>query len=377
MILENQKSIFSIPSDITFLNCSYMSPMLNSVKEAAMFGLEKRGNPWKFKTDDWFGPAEEVRGLFAKIINTGKENVALAPSVSYGIATAAKNIHLTPKQKIILLDQQYPSNVYSWRELSKESGAEIITIKRGAEQTWTEAILEKINEQTGLVAIPNCHWTDGSLIDLVIVSAAVKKVKAKLVIDASQSVGAYPIDVSKIKPDFLVSVGYKWLLGPYGLGYLYMDPQYATSGIPIEYGWLNKKGSEDFSKLVEYQDQYEPGARRFDAGGFPSFIHLPMAIAGMKQLLSWGIDNVQESISTVTDAIEIKAKEFGLKVPEKRTRVGHMIGVTYPLAKVAMLSKRLAEHQVFVSFRGDKIRVAPHLYNDKNDVDRLFEVLKD
>lgn len=377
MILQNQKSLFNIPPDITFLNCSYMSPMLNSVKEAAVQGLEKRSNPWKLTTDDWFGPAEEARSLFAKIINTGKENVALTPSASYGIATAAKNIHLTAKQKIVLLDQQYPSNVYSWRELSKESGAEIITIKRNGTQTWTEAILEKVNEQTGLVAVPNCHWTDGSIVDLEKVSAAAKKVNAKLVIDASQSVGALPIDVNKIKPDFLVSVGYKWLLGPYGIGYLYIDAQYRAQGTPIEYGWLNKKGSADFSRLVEYQDQYEPGARRFDAGGFPSFVHLPMAIAGMKQLLSWGIENVQESISTVTDDIEIQAKEFGLKVPEKNTRAGHMIGVTYPLDQVAALSKKLAGHQVFVSFRGDKIRIAPHLYNDAADVEKLFNVLKD
>jgi selenocysteine lyase/cysteine desulfurase len=377
MILGSQKSLFNIPSDITFLNCSYMSPALNRVKEAAMQGLEKRSNPWNLKTDDWFGRAEEVRSLFAKIINTGKENVALTPSVSYGVATAAKNIHLTPTQKILLLDQQYPSNVYSWRELSKESGAEITTIKRNGAQTWTEAILEKINEHTGLVAIPNCHWTDGSIIDLIQVSAAAKKVNAKLVIDASQSVGALPIDVNKIKPDFLVSVGYKWLLGPYGLGYLYMDPHYGTTGTPIEYGWLNKKDSSDFSKLVEYQDLYEPGARRFDAGGYPSFVHLPMAIAGMKQLLAWGIDNVQESISTITDAIEQKAKQAGLTVPEKSTRAGHMIGVTYPLDKMAALSKRLAEHQVFVSFRGDKIRLAPHLYNDVNDVEKFFDVLGD
>ena len=156
-----------------------------------------------------------------------------------------------------------------------------------------------------------------------------------------------------------------------------MDQQYGAHGTPIEYGWLNKKGSEDFSKLVEYQDQYENGARRFDAGGFPSFIHLPMAIAGMKQLLAWGIQNVQESISTVTDAIENKAKEFGLNVPEKSTRAGHMIGVTYPLDKVAALTRKLADHHVFVSFRGDKIRIAPHLYNDVNDVETFFRMLKD
>jgi selenocysteine lyase/cysteine desulfurase len=375
MIIPNQKSLFSIPPEITFLNCATMSPLLKSAHDAGIYALEKRSHPWEIKVDDWFNPAEELRSLFAKIIQADTENIALIPSASYGIAIAAQNIPLRADQKIILLDQQYPSNVYAWRQLSYSTQAEIITVKKKADQHWTDAILEQINETTGLVAIPNCHWTDGSLIDLEVISKKVKAVNAKLVIDASQSVGACPLNIQTIQPDFLVTVGYKWLMGPYGLGYLYAAPEYCLTGKPIEYSWLNKKNSEDFTRLVDYQDDYKTGARRFDAGEFPNFIHISMAIAALSQILSWGVENIHETISALTSRIESLALQNGLTVPSGSIRAGHMIGVGFSYAEIPALSKSLADAQVYVSFRGEKMRIAPHLYNDAAAIDRLFEII--
>ena len=376
MIIPNQKHLFTIPDDVSFINCAYMSPLLKKVNEAGVAAINKRNSPWEYKIkDDWFGPAETVRSLFADIIQSSKENIALVPSVSYGIATAANNILLTPQQKILLLDQQYPSNVYSWRALSDKTGAEIITIKKEPGQTWTDAIIANIDSNTGLVAIPNCHWTDGSFIDLEKVSVETKKVNSILVIDASQSLGAYPLDINKIKPDFLVTVGYKWLLGSYGLGYLYADDKYCQSGTPIEFSWLNKLGSEDFSKLVDYEDDYKPGARRFDMGEFSAFTNLQMAIAALTQIKDWGVENIQETISLLTNEIELRAKARGFETPERESRMGHIIGIRFPNKDVGELAKKLAENKITISIRGNSMRVAPHLYNDEKDIDRLFEFL--
>lgn len=375
MILSNQKSLFDIPPEITYLNCANMSPLLKSVHEAGINGINIRNHPWKIKTDDWFSPVETLRELFARIIHTDKEHIALIPSVSYGIATAARNISLSANQKILVLDQQYPSNVYSWRELSKETGAEIITIKRKEDQSWTAATLEKIDHHTGLVALPNCHWTDGSIIDLEEISKAVRKVGAKFVIDASQSAGAYPIDVDKIKPDFLVTVGYKWLLGPYGLGYLYAGQQYFESGKPIEHSWLNKMGSDDFSRLADYPEAFRPGARRFDKGESPSFIHIPMAIQALTQILDWGVENIQDTLSELTNEINKRAEQQGLETPKRNDRVGHMIGIKLSGRDSSTLNKKLLENQVYISFRGTNMRIAPHLYNGIHDIEKLFQVI--
>lgn len=375
MILPNQKSLFSIPPGITFLNCAYMSPLLKRANEAGIEALQKRSHPWEIVIDDWFTPGETLRNLFAQIIQANRDNVALIPSVSYGIATAAKNITLRADQNIVLLDQQYPSNVYAWRELARETKSNIITVTRRDDESWTEAILQHITIDTGLVAIPNCHWTDGSLIDLEVISKRTKAVHAKLVIDASQSLGAYPLNIQKIQPDFLVTVGYKWLMGPYGLGYLYAAPEYCESGKPLEHSWLNKKESENFTRLVDYQDAYKTGARRFDAGEFPNFNNIAMAIAALTQILEWGVENIQETLAALTNKIESRAQQIGLGVPPATIRASHLIGISFPVEQIPALSKRVADHKVYVSFRGEKMRVAPHLYNDEQDVERLFEAI--
>lgn len=375
MILPNQKSLFSIPPGITFLNCAYMSPLLKRANEAGIEALQKRSHPWEIVIDDWFTPGETLRNLFAQIIQANRDNVALIPSVSYGIATAAKNITLRADQNIVLLDQQYPSNVYAWRELARETKSNIITVTRRNDESWTEAILQHITIDTGLVAIPNCHWTDGSLIDLEVISKRTKAVHAKLVIDASQSLGAYPLNIQKIQPDFLVTVGYKWLMGPYGLGYLYAAPEYCESGKPLEHSWLNKKESENFTRLVDYQDAYKTGARRFDAGEFPNFNNIAMAIAALTQILEWGVENIQETLAALTNKIESRAQQIGLGVPPATIRASHLIGISFPVEQIPALSKRVADHKVYVSFRGEKMRVAPHLYNDEQDVERLFEAI--
>jgi selenocysteine lyase/cysteine desulfurase len=352
-----------------------MSPLLKRAQESGIEALQKRSHPWEIVTDDWFAPGETLRNLFAQIIQADKDSVALIPSVSYGIATAARNIALRADQNIVLLDQQYPSNVYAWRELARETKSRIITVTKRDDESWTEAILQNITADTGLVAIPNCHWTDGSLIDLESISKHTKAVNAKLVIDASQSLGAYPLNVQKIQPDFLVTVGYKWLMGPYGLGYLYAAPEYHRSGKPLEYSWLNKKESENFTRLVDYQDEYKTGARRFDAGEFPNFNNIAMAITALTQILDWGVENIQETLATLTGKIEKKAREKGLGVPPAAMRASHLIGISFPSGQITALSKRMADHKVYVSFRGEKIRVAPHLYNDEQDVERLFEAI--
>lgn len=375
MILPNQKSQFSIPAGVTYLNCSSMSPLLNRAHLAAIAAADQCRTPWVFRSENWFNPAEEIRELVGSVIHASKDNIALVPSVSYGMAIAANNITLTPNQKIIILEEEYPSNVYVWCELSERTGAPVITVKRQGSQSWTEAVLENIHADTGLVTLPNGHWTDGSILDLEAISKKVKAVNAYLVIDGSQSVGAYPIDVEKIKPDFLATVGYKWLLGPYGLAYLYADDKYCQTGKPLEYSWMVKKGAEDFTALVKYQDEYKPGARRFDAGEFSGFINIPIAREGLKQLLTWGVENIQETLSVITGAIEERARTAGLKAPGRNTRVGHIIGIDFAGSDIKALGKKLNDHNIHISFRGTKMRIAPHLYNDLEDVNRLFESL--
>ena len=177
--------------------------------------------------------------------------------------------------------------------------------------------------------MPQVHWTDGSLIDLAAISARAQDVGARLVIDGSQSIGAMLLDVPALRPDFVVTVGYKWLLGPFGLGYLYVAEQH-RDGEPIEHNWIVRSGSEDFDRLIDYRDTYQPGARRFDVGERTKFELIPMAIAALEQLHAWQIPRVAAELATLTARIAAKAEQLGLDPLSQDHRGPHMLGIQLP-----------------------------------------------
>ncbi|MFL5619185.1 MAG: aminotransferase class V-fold PLP-dependent enzyme [Gemmatimonadaceae bacterium] len=374
--LGSQRALFEIPDDVTYLNCASMSPQLRAVTAAGIDAVRAKASPWTLRSDDWFEHAEPLRALFGRVIGADAESVALVPSVSYGLAVAAANVPVRADQSIVVLDREFPSGTYTWRELARRTGARLVTVKPEAGASWTDALLAALDDRVAVVAAPVCHWTDGSLIDLERLAPAVRATGAALVVDASQAAGAHPIDVERIKPDFLCAVGYKWLLGPYSLGYLYAAPKWHEHGVAIEQSWMTRAGAEDFTSLVDYVDEMRPGARRFDMGEFSQFTLLPMSVAALTQVLDWGVPRIAATIGALTSRIAAEAKVLGCGVPADAERVAHIVGVRLPRGLPSGFTERLAEARVFVSVRGDSLRVAPHLYNDERDVERFIAVLR-
>jgi len=195
--LPNQRELFDIPQDVAYLNCAYMSPLLKAVAAVGEQAVRRKQHPWEISPPDFFDLPDQGRELFARIIGASREDIAIVPAVSYGVAIAALNVELAAGQEILLLEDQFPSNVYSWMELAKSSGGRLITLPRtpgpltaGQQESWTARIIDAISPQTALVALPHCHWIDGSLIDLVAVGEAARNSGASLVLDVTQSAGA-------------------------------------------------------------------------------------------------------------------------------------------------------------------------------------------
>ena len=374
MNLGDQRELFEIAEGIAYLNCAYMSPQLRTVREIGELAVARKSRPWEITPHHFFEDVEEARALFARLVGAETDGVALTPSVSYGVAVAAANVEVREGQEILILEDQFPSNVYQWRELAEHSGAKLVTVPRPADHDWATAILGLLDENVAVVAVPNCHWTDGSLVDLTDVGEQAREVGAAFVVDGIQSLGAHPFDVEEVRPDFLLTSVYKWLLGPYGIGFLYVDEAY-REGTPIEHNWINRRGSEDFSRLVGYQDAFQPGARRYDVGERSNFVLLPMASEALRQILDWGVENVAETIGELTDLIEAEARRRGIEAVPAKRRARHMIGLRLGQRVPEGLASRLSEEKVFVSVRGESVRVSPHLYNTEKDVERLFEVL--
>ncbi|MCK5622655.1 MAG: aminotransferase class V-fold PLP-dependent enzyme, partial [Alphaproteobacteria bacterium] len=277
--------------------------------------------------------------------------------------------------RILLLDEQFPSNVYAWRELATRTGARIDTVPRPADDDWTVAILDRIGEDVCIAALPNNHWTDGGLIDLEKIGAALREAGAALALDVTQSLGALPLDVRRVRPDFLVSGSYKWMLGPYSLGFLYVDPRH-HGGEPLEHNWIARAGSEDFTGLVNYRDDFQPGARRFDVGELSNFALMPQANAAMRQILDWGVENIHATLSARNEAIAASAREMGIDSVSQGLRAGHYLGLRFEGGVPEGLGARLAQENIHVSVRGASMRVTPHLYNNDRDIERFLDALK-
>jgi selenocysteine lyase/cysteine desulfurase len=373
-MISCQRHLFDIPDQVAYLNCAYMSPLMNSVTEAGVRAIGRKARPWTVVSDDFFTESEQARSLFAGLIGATADDIAIVPAASYGLAVAARNLPLKRGQTVLILAEQFPSNVYTWRELARDQGAEVVAVERPADGDWTAAILETLDERTAIAALPHCHWTDGGIIDLERIGERCRAMGVALVLDITQSIGALPLDCRSIGPAFLVAGGYKWMMGPYSLGFLYVDPAH-QGGRPLEQNWIARAGSEDFARLIDYQDAYQPGARRFDVGERANFALMPAAIAAMVQLHQWTVEAIAETLAVKTAAIAERAREIGLAPMAAHARAGHFLGIRFPSGVPRGLPERLAENQVHVSLRGDSLRVTPHLYNNEADVDRLFAVL--
>lgn len=374
MSLFQERTFFNLPDNLTYLNCAAMSPQLRSVTEAGLEAVRQKERPWEM---DWFAAVESLREAVARLLAVETNAVAMIPSVSYGIAIAAANVRVREGEGIVILGEQFPSNVYAWRELARAKNARLVTVQKGPSDDWTAAVLDAIDEDTAVVSVPNCHWTDGALVDLVEVGKRARDVGAALVVDASQSLGAYPIDVAAVQPDFLVSVGYKWLMGPFGLGYLYAAPRWHEEGRPIEESWLTRSNAKEFDALVNYTDAYREGAGRFDMGEYPQMVHAPMAHAAVSQILDWGVERIQTTLGHLTDLLAEETQAMGCTVLPPEKRVGHMLGIRFPDGIPDALPGRLQEERVIVSVRGDAVRVSPHVYNGEEDVERFLDVLRE
>ncbi|MGY8915516.1 MAG: aminotransferase class V-fold PLP-dependent enzyme, partial [Flavobacteriales bacterium] len=225
---------------------------------------------------------------------------------------------------------------------------------------------------TALVAIAHVHWTDGTKFDLKAVREKTRTVGALLIIDGTQSIGALPFSVKELQPDALICGGYKWLMGPYSLGVAYYSDAF-NDGKPLEDNWMNKLHCEDFTQLTQYHDEYQPHAGRYSVGESSNFIMVPMLINALEQLIQWQPVRIQEYCQFISEHALDKLREQNCFIEENDFRGQHLFGVYLPKEmEMHTIKQRLQEHNIFVSYRGKAIRVAPNVYNQKEDFEKFL-----
>ena len=373
-MLSCQRHLFDIPDHVAYLNTAYMSPLLKTVVDNIEAGTRRKSRPWMLRVDDFYSEVDTARCLFGKIFNVPPSSIAVVPSASYGLSTAARNLSVAEGQRIIVIKNQFPSHTYPWRKIASEAGGHYVEVDIPLGEAATEYILKHMDDRTAIAALPNVLWTNGSYVDLLRIKERCNEIGAALVLDLTQSAGAMMTNLGEIRPDFAVVANYKWMLGPYSTGFLYVADQH-FEGVPLEEGWITRKGSRDFSRLTENTDGFEPGAIRYDMGERANFALMPGVVAALQQLDDWQVGRIERTLASRNQNLCTRLTDLGLSTTQSQNRGPHFIAAKLPAGSRPELLAELAKRDVFISERNGFLRITPHLWNTERDFQALHQAL--
>jgi selenocysteine lyase/cysteine desulfurase len=377
-MLPSQRDLFEMPRHICYLNSASYSPLPLKTQEAGRAGVGRKGTPWTLDASFANTQHERARAAAARLINAGPADVALIASVGYGVATAAKVVAIPRGARIIVLENDHSSPVLEWQTRAEAQGLVIETVRQPDDGDWTSAVLATIERSgappVGLASISSVHWSDGGLIDVEAIAAALRRQGAMFLIDATQSAGVLAMDVARLDPDFVIFPTYKWLLGPYGRAFVYVAKRH-QGGIPLEQTSFGRRDVRAENEVYLADLRYVADARRFDMGERDHFISMEMAAIGMEMMAEWGTAAVSQRLATLTERIAEGLRGIGVSVPERRVRAPHILSLNFKDGMTKSLVEGLAADGIYVAPRLGRMRISPHVYNDEADCDRFVAAL--
>ncbi len=412
-----QRSKFEIDPSSTYLNCAAYSPLLLASKKAGIDGIDIKMQPQNIGPDDHFKQHASLRKKISQFLNIGRnmeepdivfhdeaDRIATFPSVSYGLAIVAKNLHrldnINAKKNIVTIHEEFPNDIYAFERVANELNLAVIAVEPSSKSStddadfalyvqtmgemWNEKILQAITSETALVVVPHVHWIYGVVFQLELISRKCKACNALLVIDGSQSIGALPFDMNVIQPDALIVAAYKWMLGPYSIAFGYFGA-FFDDGIPLEESWMNRSNSGQFSNLMNHDSKYRLLAQRYNMGEFSEFIHGPMLEVACDHLIeSGGADAIYTYIQSHTADAVRKMKDLGITFINDDYRSAHLFGAILPSktrrnmpVNINEFALKLKELQIYVSVRGKALRISFNTFNNTEDLNKLISAMEE
>jgi len=277
-----------------------------------------------------------------------------------------------------VLQNDHSSPVLEWQARADAQGFTVETVRSPGDGDWTAAVLSAIERSgappVGLASISSLHWSEGALIDVEKIGAALRRQGAMFLIDGTQSVGVLTMDVRSLDPDFVIFPTYKWLLGPYGRAFIYVARRH-QDGVPLEQTASGRRDVRAENAVYFTDPRYVTDARRFDMGERDHFVSLEMAAIGMEMVAGWGLPAIAQRLAMLTDRIADGVRGIGVGVLDKHLRAPHVLSLTFKDGALAGLVEGLAAEGVYVAPRLGRMRVSPHVFNDEADADRFVAAL--
>jgi selenocysteine lyase/cysteine desulfurase len=365
---------FPWTSHTIYLNHASTGPLpARTVRVLEEFNA-KRMMPHELPDAMIFSMLDDCRSQIGRLINARETEIALATNTTFGLALAARMIHLKSGDIVLVSDREFPANVYPWVGL-RENGVTLELVPVTAEG-WPDEdriVSRLVDPRIRVLAVSLVQFSNGFQVDLARLSRETRASGTYLVVDAIQGIGQVPVDIRRTPVDFMACGGQKWLLSPWGSGFLYVRDELIAGLKPPVTGWMAYEGTDDFTQLTRYSDRLRANARRFE------MITLPYQdFAGMRAtldlMLSTTTADVQRHILELHQPVIDWAEARGVPVTSPRGVHGSGILCIAP-PDPATVQQRLRDARIIASLREGSIRLSPHFYNTREEMQRVVEVL--
>lgn len=364
-------------SKITYLNNAGTGPLPMRTVATLNDWATRRSMPWTVSDqEDVFPALNRVRGHCAKMIGAQTDEIALTPNTSHGLSFAANALPLTPDDVVLTSEREFPSIVYACQAAAVKKGFHVKTVSAQGEPVDEEALFAALDEpRVRAVFVSWVSFATGQRIDLERLGQACRERDIFLVVDAMQGVGCSVLDVNACHADIVSVGGHKWLLSPWGTGFLYVRRELVTKLQPPTVGWFVGPASENYERMLDYDLTYFDDARRFEVMTLPVQDLIAMG-ASLELLLELGLGAVERHIQQLCDRLFdglAGCKGVSIITPDAPSRRAGL--VTFALPDPDAASAHLRKAGIVHSLRENKIRFAPHFYNTVSEIDKSIERL--
>jgi cysteine desulfurase / selenocysteine lyase len=366
---------FPWTAETVYLNHASVGPLPERTRVALEAFNRKRSAPFQLPDRDLMHTLAESRRLSAQLIGGLPEEIALTLNTGFGLSLAAQALPLRAGDIVLTSDKEFPANVYPWM-LLKEKGV-ILELAPTTPEGWPDEdyLVERLQDpRVRVLAVSLVQFSNGYAVDLARLSAATRAAGTYLVVDAIQGVGQIPVDVGATPVDLLACGAQKWLLSPWGSGFVYVRRELIRQLTPAITGWMAYEGTDDFSRLTQYNDTLRGDARRFELITLPYQDFAGMN-ASLELLLELGIPRIQRHLCALQQPVlSWAARSDARIVSPQGERASGILCIAPP--NVGEAFRALKAARIICSLREGAIRLSPHAYNDQSDMGRVVEVLE-
>ncbi len=367
---------FPWTAETAYLNNASVGPIPERTRRALDAFNAKRTAPHHLPDRDLLGILHEARARVARLLNADIEEIALASNTSYGLNQAAGTLPLDPGDIVLLSDREFPANVYPWLRLG-ERGVQVEIVPCTPEG-WPdeEYLIERVSEpRVRVLAISLVQFANGFRADLARISTACRAHDTFLVVDGIQGIGQCPVDVRATPVDLLACGGQKWLLSPWGSGFLYVSRELLSQLEPTFVGWMAFQGTDDFTRLLTYDPTLRDDGFRFELNTLP-FQDFYGMIHSLDLILDLGVDRIAEHTRALGETLLPWADERGMRVVSPRDALHRSAIVSLAPPHPAEAYHALKRAEVVCSLREGALRFSPHAYNTRDELEKVIDVFE-